>query len=95
MPTDRAVVEEHKENATVVFDESMRGKKIDAIDKRVSLDFEDEGKQTVPMGRQNLICIGQRVPSNKFKQRFDKIAWMCSKCEKMQVRENAPKGGRL
>jgi hypothetical protein len=88
MPTDKAVVEEHKENATVVFDESMKGKKIDAIDKhKVSLDFEDEGRKAVPRGRENLICAGQRIPSKRFKQRYDEIAWACSECGKMH-----PKG---
>ncbi len=88
MPTDKAVVEEHKEKATVVFDDSMKGKKIDAIDKpKVSLDFEDEGRRSIPVAKTNLMCKGQRSTTEKFRRHFDEIAWKCDKCGKMH-----PKG---
>ena len=87
MPTDKAVVEEHKSEATVVFDDSMKGKKIDAIDKRVSVDFEDEGRRSVPVAKTNLMCKGQRSTTEKFRRHFDEIAWMCDDCGKMH-----PKG---
>ena len=84
MPTDKNVVEEMKEQATVVFDDSMKGKNIDAIDKPdVSLNFKDQGRRTVPMGTQNLMCPGQKVPSDKYKNNYDEMAWACDKCGEM------------
>ena len=51
MVLDKGVLEEHKEEATVIFDESMCGKDIDAIsDPKLSLNFRDDGKKIVPMG---------------------------------------------
>ena len=88
MVIDKGVLEEHKEEATVVFDESMHGKDIDAIsDPKLSLNFKDGGKKIVPMGGQNLMCPGQRVPNERFKQRYDEMAWMCDDCGEMH-----PKG---
>lgn len=88
MPTDKSVVDEHREQATVVFDDSMKGKKIDAIDKRIGVDFADEGRKHIPVAKTNLICKGQRVPSEKFKRRFDEIAWMCDVCGKMHPKRS-------
>lgn len=88
MPTDKDVVAEMREQATVVFDESMRGKNIDAIDKPgVSLNFKDQGTVSAPVGRQNLISPGQRVPSKRYKKHYDEIAWACVECGEMH-----PKG---
>jgi flagellar motor protein MotB len=86
MPTDKSVVEEHKEQATVVFDESMKNKKIEAIDKRVGLDFADEGIKSVPKGATVMFCSGQRVPGERFRKGYDEIAWECNRCGKMHLK---------
>lgn len=87
MKCDKSRVEEHKECATCVVDESLHGKKIDAIDKRVGLDWEDQGMKSVPQGAKVLFCSGLRTPSKKFRDRYDEIAWECEKCGKLH-----PKG---
>lgn len=89
MLSDKSVIEEHKEQATVVFDDSLKGKEIDAIDKRIALDFKDEGRKSAPVGAKNMFCSGMKVPGEKFKKRYDEIAWECSKCGEMH-----PKGGK-
>jgi hypothetical protein len=88
MPTDKAVVDEMREEATVVFDDSMIGKDIDAIsDPKLSLNFKDGGRKIVPMGGQNLMCPGQRTTSEKYRSRYEEMAWMCDDCGEMH-----PKG---
>jgi hypothetical protein len=89
MPTDKAVVDEMREEATVVFDDSMIGKDIDAItDPKLSLDFKDGGRMNAPRGGQeNLMCLGQRVASEKYMHRYEEMAWMCDDCGEMH-----PKG---
>jgi len=88
MPTDKAVVDEMREEATVVFDDSMAGKNIDAIsDPNLSLNFKDDGKKIVPIGRQNLMCPGQRFSNEKYRRRYEKMNWICDDCGKMH-----PKG---
>ncbi len=88
MVIDKGVLEESREESVVVFDESLHGKEIDAISTpKLSLDFKDDGEKTAPIGRQNLMCPGQRVPNERFKQRYDEMAWMCDDCGEMH-----PKG---
>ncbi len=88
MVLDKGILEEHKEEATVVFDDSMIGKDIDAIsDPKLSLNFKDGGRKIVPIGGQNLMAIGQRTPSARYKRRYEKMAWMCDDCGEMH-----PKG---
>lgn len=73
-------------DAQVQYDKSLQGKEIDAIDKKAGVDFKDEGVVRAKMGGQNLICKGMRVPSDKFKNRYDKIAWYCDKCGKHHIK---------
>ena len=87
MKSDKSIIDEHKEEATVVFDDSMKGKKIDAIDKRIGLDFKDQGMVDVPQGRKILYVGDHKWSTPKFRKRYDEIAWECSKCGKMH-----PKG---
>lgn len=87
MPTDKSVVEEHKEQATVVFDDSLKGKRIDAIDKPMGVDFADQGHVTVPKGAKNLFVGSHKYSNNTFRQRFDEIEWMCDKCKKMHRKD--------
>lgn len=88
MPTDKSILEEHKEQATAVVDDSLKGKKIDAIDKRIGLDFEDQGVAKVPRGAKNLYVGDHKWTTSKFRKGYDEIAWECEKCGKMH-----PKGG--
>lgn len=86
MKTDKDRVERHKKEATVVFDESLQGKTIRAIDKKAGIDFKDEGKVSViPRSAVNMMCPGQKIPSAKFKQRYDEVAWHCAKCDTMHT----------
>jgi RNase P subunit RPR2 len=87
MPTDKNVVEEHKRHAKVVFDDSMKGKSIDAIDKKAGIDFKDEGRVTIPSSSLNMMCPGQKVPSKRYKKRYEEMSWMCDDCGEMH-----PKG---
>lgn len=81
---NKDTVAEHKENAKVVFDDTLKGKKIDAIeDPKISMDFEDQGMVSIPSSSQNMMCPGQKIPSKKFKKRYDEMAWECAKCGKM------------
>ncbi len=85
---DKDRMEQHKEEVEVVFDDSMKDKNIDAIDDpKLSLNFKDGGRRVAPMGRQSLMCPGQRTPSERYKQRYKEMAWMCDDCGKMH-----PKG---
>lgn len=81
--TDKTILEEHKKHATVVFDESLQGKQIDAIDKPLGLDFKDQGTITVPSSAQNMMCPGMKIPSKKFKKQYDEMEWMCDDCGEM------------
>lgn len=87
MPTDKDRVAEHKENATVVFDKSLHGKTIDGIDKKVGLDFKDEGYAKVPAGAKNLLVGSHKYTTPRFGQRYDEIEWMCDKCKKMHRKD--------
>jgi hypothetical protein len=84
--TDKDRVERHKEEATVVFDESLKGKTIDAIDGKAGIDFKDQGRMSViPRSSINMMCPGQKVPSEKYKKRYDEVAWHCAKCDRMHT----------
>jgi RNase P subunit RPR2 len=87
MKTDKSRVEEHKRYSKVVFDDSMKGKTIDAIDKKAGLDFKDEGRVTVPASAKNMMCPGMKVPSKTYKERYTEMSWMCDDCGEMH-----PKG---
>jgi len=87
MPTDKSILEEHKECATCVVDDSLKGKKIDAIDKRIGLDWEDQGLAKVPRGAKNLFVGSHKYTNDTFRERYDKIAWECAKCGKMHMKE--------
>ena len=85
--TDKTVLEEHKENATVVFDKSLQGKKIDAIDKKIGLDFEDQGVAKVPKGAKNLLVGSHKYTTARFSKGYDDIEWMCDDCGKMHRKD--------
>ena len=89
MPTDKAVVEDMREEATVVFDDTMIDKDIDYIsDPKLSLNFKDDGRKMAPRGgQQNLMCLGQRVASEKYRRRYGEMAWMCDDCGEMHTKE--------
>jgi hypothetical protein len=87
MKTDKTIAEEHKEESTVVFDDSMKGKNIREIDKRAGLDFKDEGVAKVPQGAKILYVGDHKWSTPRFRKRYDEIAWECDKCGKMH-----PKG---
>jgi hypothetical protein len=87
MTTNLDTVAEHREHAKVVFDDSMKGKTIDAIDKPLSIDFKDEGRVTIPSSAVNMMCPGMKVPSKKYKKRYTEMSWMCDDCGEMH-----PKG---
>jgi hypothetical protein len=87
MPTDKTVVEEHKEQATVVFDDSLKGKKIDAIDTPLGVDFADQGHVAVPQGAKNLLVGSHKYTTAKFSKYYDGVEWMCSKCKKMHRKD--------
>ena len=84
MKMNKDTVEQHKEEAAVVFDDSMKGKTIDAIaDPKLSLNFRDDGKKFVPIGKQNLMCPGQRIASDTYMKRYSDMAWECEECGEM------------
>ncbi len=84
--TDKDRVERHKEEATVVFDQSLQGKTIDGIDTKAGLDFKDHGRvSVVPRSAINMMCPGMKVPSKKFKKRYEEIAWHCARCDRMHT----------
>ncbi len=85
--TDKSVVAEHKEKATVVFDDSLKGKEIREIGGKAGLDFKDEGRVTIPQSAKNMMCPGMKVPSKRYKARYTEMSWMCDDCGKMH-----PKG---
>jgi len=87
MPTDKSVIEEHKEQATVVFDDSLKGKRIDAIDKPMGVDFADQGYMSVPKGAKNLLVGSHKYTTPKFGKHYDEIEWMCDKCKKMHRKD--------
>lgn len=87
MPTDKNVVEEHKEHASVVFDKSLQGKTIDAIEKKAGIDFQDQGYAKVPKGAKNLLVGSHKYTTGKFSRRYDEIEWMCDKCKKMHRKD--------
>ncbi len=91
MPTDKSVIEEHKENATVVFDDSLKGKTVDAIDKPAGLDFKDHGYVKVPKGAKNLFVGSHKYTTNKFSKGYDEVEWKCDDCGKMH-RKGVPCG---
>lgn len=84
---DKDKVAEHKESATVVFDKSLQGKKIDAIDKKAGLDFEDQGRVTIPNTSQNLYVGSHKYTSAKFAKHYDEMEWMCDDCGKMHRKD--------
>lgn len=85
--TNKDTLNEHKENASVVFDDTLKGKNIDAIDKKAGLDFKDQGRVTVPQSAKNMMCPGQKIPSETFKQRYDEMEWMCDDCGEMHRKD--------
>ena len=87
MKTDKTIAEEHKEESTVVFDDSMKGKTIKEIDKRAGLDFKDDGVVNAPTGKKVLYVGDHRWATSKFRKRYDEIAWECEECGEMH-----PKG---
>jgi hypothetical protein len=86
MKSDKSRIEEHKECATCVVDDSLKGKKIDAIDKRAGLDWEDQGIAKVPQGAKTLYVGDHRWSTAKFRKKYDEIAWECAKCGKMHLK---------
>ncbi len=84
---DKDKIEEHKEEATVVFDDSMAGVDVDTLDKPGGVNFKDEGRVTIPAGRKNLYVGSHKYTTPKFSKHYDEIAWKCDKCGEMH-----PKG---
>lgn len=83
MKSDKSRIEDHKKYITAVADDSLKGKKIDAIDKRVGVDWEDQGVAKVPAGAKKLYVGDHRWTTSKFGKSYDNIEWECAKCGKM------------
>lgn len=86
MLTDKSKVEDHKKHVTAVIDDSLKGKKIDAIDKRAGLDWEDQGVAKVPQGAKMLYVGDHKWTTSKFSEGYDNIKWECAKCGKMHLK---------
>ena len=85
--TDKDRIAEHIEEAEVVFDDSMKGKAVDAITKPAGIDFKDHGKKFVPMGGKNMMCPGMKIPSKPYKEHYDEMEWMCDDCGEMHRKD--------
>jgi len=82
--TDTDRVERHKEEATVVFDDSLQGKEIDGINTKAGLDFKDQGRVRVPFTSGKNLYVGTHKFNNpKFDKGYDDVEWHCSRCDRM------------
>ena len=81
--TDTDRVERHKDEATVVFDESLRGKHIDGINTKAGLDFKDQGYVSVPGSAKSLYVGSHKYTTEKFSKGYDDVEWHCSRCDRM------------
>jgi len=63
----------------VVFKDELRGRKIKVEGKKGMLDnevdFEDEGIKMAPTGQWNPFSRKQKIPSQLYKENYDKIRW--------------------
>lgn len=87
MKVDKDRVEEHKRHAEVVFDDSLKGKRIDAIDKPGGTDFADQGYAKVPKGAKNLLVGSHKYTTSRFSKGYDDIEWMCYECGKQHRKD--------
>jgi hypothetical protein len=84
---DKDKIAEHKEEATVVFDDSLKGKNVDTLDKPGGTNFKDQGRITIPSGAKNLLVGDHKYTTPKFSKGYDEIEWMCDDCGKMHRKD--------
>ena len=81
MKVDKSAINKDEQ---VVYDDSLKGKNIDAIDKRPGLDFKDQGIAKIPVSAKNMFCKGSRSKESllKYYKGYEGMSWNCKDCNK-------------